>query len=85
MNALLNICTFPCFVCASVQALVSDSVFGACLVYDLLALAAGQRGRWGAQLAWYAGSTAAVVGIKALQAFYGKPGSIRLGRESDLS
>ena len=67
------------------QALVSDPVFGACLVYDLLALAAGQRGRWGAQLAWYAGSTAAVVGIKALQAFYAKPGSIRLGRESDLS
>ena len=84
MNALLNICTFPCFVCASVQALVSDPVFGACLVYDL-ALAAGRRGRWGAQLAWYAGSTAAVVGIKALQAVYAKPGGIRLGRESDLS
>ncbi len=48
----------------------SDWIFGGCLVYDLIALAVGQRlygdRPWSNMLAAFAGGTAAVVALKNL-------------------
>jgi hypothetical protein len=45
-------------------AAASDWIFGACLVYDLVALAVGQSGSWSTLLWFYAVATAAIVGTK---------------------
>lgn len=42
----------------------SDWIFGGCLVYDLVALAVGQKGSWGNLLGAYAVGSAAIVGAK---------------------
>lgn len=42
----------------------SDWIFGGCLVYDLVALAAGQSGSWRNLLAAYAVGAAGIVGAK---------------------
>lgn len=46
----------------------SDWIFGGCLVYDLVALAVGQRAygnsSWGSLLGWYAAGTAAIVAVR---------------------
>jgi hypothetical protein len=42
----------------------SDWILGACLVYDLVALAVGQGGHWGSILGGYAALTAGIVGVK---------------------
>ena len=42
----------------------SDWIFGGCLVYDLVALAAGQSGSWSTLLGAYAAGSAAIVGAK---------------------
>lgn len=42
----------------------SDWIFGGCLVYDLVALAAGQSGSWRNLLGAYAVGAAAIVGAK---------------------
>lgn len=47
-------------------ALVSDWIFGGCLVYDLIALAVGQRGDWRNLLGVYAAGTAGIVAVKNL-------------------
>ena len=44
----------------------SDWIFGGCLVYDLIALAAGQSGSWRTLLGGYAVGAAAIVGLKNL-------------------
>ena len=44
----------------------SDWIFGGCLVYDLVALAAGQSGSWRTLLGAYAVGSAAIVGAKNL-------------------
>ncbi|KAI9798388.1 MAG: hypothetical protein M1825_005372 [Sarcosagium campestre] len=44
--------------------LSSDWIFGGCLVYDLIALAVGQRGSWGQLLGLYALGSAVIVGAK---------------------
>lgn len=43
---------------------VSDWIFGGCLVYDLIALAAGQSGSWRNLLGAYAAGAAAIVTAK---------------------
>lgn len=43
---------------------MSDWIFGGCLVYDLIGLAVGQGGEWGALLGGYAAVTAGIVGVK---------------------
>jgi hypothetical protein len=43
---------------------VSDWIFGGCLVYDLVGLAVGQGGQWGALLGGYAAITAGIVAAK---------------------
>ena len=43
---------------------VSDWIFGGCLVYDLIALAFGQQGSWRSLLGAYAAGSAAIVGAK---------------------
>ena len=48
------------------QALGSDPIFGACLVYDLVGLHFGQEGIWRRDLGWYAGAASVAVGLKAL-------------------
>lgn len=45
-------------------ALVSDWIFGACLVYDLTALSVGQSGSWSTLLWFYTVGCAAIVGAK---------------------
>lgn len=42
----------------------SDWIFGGCLVYDLVALAAGQQGEWRTWLSMYAVGCAGVVAAK---------------------
>ncbi|KAI9752118.1 MAG: hypothetical protein M4579_005756 [Chaenotheca gracillima] len=42
----------------------SDWIFGGCLVYDLIALAAGQSGSWRTLLGAYAAGSAIIVGVK---------------------
>ena len=42
----------------------SDWIFGGCLVYDLVALAAGQQGGWRSLLGAYAAGSAAIVAAK---------------------
>lgn len=46
----------------------SDWIFGGCLVYDLVALAVGQRAYgnpgWGSLLGWYAVGTAGIVAVR---------------------
>ena len=42
----------------------SDWIFGGCMVYDLVALAFGQKGSWGRLLGAYAVGSAAIVGAK---------------------
>ena len=42
----------------------SDWIFGGCLVYDLVALAFGQKGSWSTLLGAYAAGSAAIVGAK---------------------
>ena len=42
----------------------SDWIFGGCMVYDLVALAAGQSGSWRNLLALYAVAAAGIVGAK---------------------
>ena len=44
----------------------SDWILGGCLVYDLVALAAGQQGSWRTLLGAYAVGSAAIVGAKNL-------------------
>jgi hypothetical protein len=44
----------------------SDWIFGGCLVYDLVALAAGQSGDWRNWLSVYAVGTAGIVGARNL-------------------
>lgn len=44
----------------------SDWIFGACLVYDLVALAVGQSGNWGTLLGAYAIGSAGIVVAKNL-------------------
>ena len=44
----------------------SDWILGGCLVYDLVALAAGQSGSWRTLLGAYAVGSAAIVGAKNL-------------------
>ena len=43
---------------------ISDWIFGGCLVYDLVALAAGQSGDWRTLLGVYAAGSAAIVTAK---------------------
>ncbi|TFL04093.1 hypothetical protein BDV98DRAFT_648834 [Pterulicium gracile] len=45
-------------------AALSDTIFGACLAYDLVALAVGQSGSWRKLLGAYALGTAAVIGAR---------------------
>ena len=45
---------------------MSDWIFGGCMVYDLVALAAGQTGSWRTLLGAYAVGSAAIVGAKNL-------------------
>ncbi|KAI0040656.1 hypothetical protein FA95DRAFT_1502488 [Auriscalpium vulgare] len=59
--------------------LYADPIMGATLVYDLLGLAIGQDGVWGTNLAWLTGTTAAVVGLKALNLFTSRGGGIGWG------
>ena len=47
-------------------AAIGDWIFGGCLTYDLLALAAGQHGGWRWILVAYAGVTASIVAAKNL-------------------
>ena len=47
-------------------AAMSDWIFGACLVYDLVALAVGQYGSWRNLLGIYALATAGIVAAKNL-------------------
>lgn len=44
----------------------SDWIFGGCLVYDLVALAAGQQGDWRTWLSMYAVGAAGIVAAKNL-------------------
>ncbi|KAI0066702.1 hypothetical protein BV25DRAFT_1419286 [Artomyces pyxidatus] len=44
----------------------TDTIFGTCLVYDLVGFAMAQEGQWGRNLGWLAGTTAAAVGLKAI-------------------
>lgn len=47
---------------------VSDTILGACLVYDLVALSVGQSSYnepWARMLGWFAGGTAVIVGLKS--------------------
>lgn len=46
--------------------LVSDWIFGGCLVYNLVALSVGQSGSWRTLLGGYAAACAAIVGAKNL-------------------
>jgi hypothetical protein len=45
-------------------AAISDWIFGACLVYDLVAVAVGQEGGWRVLLGCYAAGTAAIVAVR---------------------
>jgi hypothetical protein len=47
------------------QTLTQDPIFGACLVYDVLAMYAGQSAAWGQTLMWMAVALGAVVAVKA--------------------
>ena len=62
-NLAVKILTGVGFGAAS---LVSDWIFGGCLVYDLVALSVGQSGSWRALLGGYAAACAAIVGAKNL-------------------
>jgi hypothetical protein len=42
-------------------AAASDWIFGGCLMYDLVALAVGQKGDWGTLLSVYAVGAAGIV------------------------
>ena len=42
----------------------SDWIFGACLIYDLVALTVGQAGTWGSLLGAYTVGSAAIIGAK---------------------
>jgi hypothetical protein len=46
--------------------MVSDWIFGGCLVYDLVALAVGQSGSWRNLLGFYAAGSAGIVAMKNL-------------------
>lgn len=48
----------------AVAASTSDWIFGSCLVYDLVALSMGQKGRWSGLLGGFAAMTAGIVGVK---------------------
>ena len=64
-NTLVKVLTGVGFGAA---ACVSDWIFGGCLVYDLVALAVGQRGvgekGWSNLLGLYALGTAGIVGLR---------------------
>ena len=47
-----------------ILSVASDWIFGGCMVYDLVALAAGQSGSWRNLLAFYAVGAAGIVGAK---------------------
>lgn len=49
-----------------VASAVSDWIFGACLVYDLVALSVGQSGSWRTLLGLYAVASAGIVIVKNL-------------------
>lgn len=49
-----------------VASLASDWIFGGCLVYDLIALMAGQTGDWSTLLGIYAAGAAGIVTAKNL-------------------
>lgn len=49
-----------------VASVASDWIFGACLVYDLVALAVGQSGSWRTLLGAYAVGSAGIVAAKNL-------------------
>ncbi|EIM83245.1 uncharacterized protein STEHIDRAFT_141073 [Stereum hirsutum FP-91666 SS1] len=51
--------------------LTSDPIFGATLIYDLIALYVGQSGEWRTQLGWIAGATTVAVGIKSVSLLAG--------------
>lgn len=48
----------------SLASAASDWIFGGCLVYDLIALAVGQKGGWGRLLGFYALGAAGIVTVK---------------------
>ena len=64
-NTLVKVLTGVGF---GVAATMSDWIFGGCLVYDLVAIAVGQRGigekDWGNLLGGYAVATAGIVGVR---------------------
>ena len=64
-NTLVKVLTGVGF---GVAATMSDWIFGGCLVYDLVAMAVGQRGieekDWGNLLGVYAVATAGIVGVR---------------------
>ena len=61
-SSLIQVATGVGFAAA---ASVSDWIFGACLAYDLAALAVGQAGTsWGNLLGGYAAMTAGIVGFR---------------------
>ncbi|THH10526.1 hypothetical protein EW146_g8345 [Bondarzewia mesenterica] len=70
-----------------ILAMLSDPIFGACLVYDLVALAVGQRGgKWGAELGWYAGATGLFVAFKSLRFFHEmKQGQVKLAHGDQVA
>lgn len=46
------------------QSASSDLILGGCIVYDIVALAVGQRGTWGGTLGWYAAGSTLIVAVK---------------------
>ncbi|TDL19435.1 hypothetical protein BD410DRAFT_752351 [Rickenella mellea] len=53
--------TSACFLASSVM---SDWIMGGVLVYDLVAMAVGQKDTWGGTLGWLGGACAAIVVVK---------------------
>lgn len=62
-STLVKVLTGVGFGAASAM---GDWIFGGCMVYDLVALAAGQSGGWRTLLGAYAVGSAAIVGAKNL-------------------
>ncbi|OCB86202.1 hypothetical protein A7U60_g6791 [Sanghuangporus baumii] len=60
-STLVKILTAGFFGIASV---VADPILGGCVVYDLVALYAGQQGIWRSTLGWFAAGSAAIVGLR---------------------
>ncbi|KAA1471606.1 hypothetical protein DENSPDRAFT_859046 [Dentipellis sp. KUC8613] len=58
--------------------LVSDPIFGACLIYDLVGLSVGQSGRWARELGWFAGATGVAVIMKGLLSINTRRGTVGL-------